>query len=406
MRIVFHTSTIEEKMGGATISTLEVLRGLVNRGHEAAVVARNAELKETFGIPVYEEDRPSIIKKFYSWADVVFAMRRAPLQHIKEYERWSVPHGAHPIYTVYFAHNVGQPFKNGYDEGDIDLVVFNARWVKEETGWPGEQIMIHPPIFREKYIVNKTGDRITQINLARKKGGLLFWEIAAALPEMKFLAVLGKEKDQVVPKRPPRNVRIIEYTRDVRSVYEQTGVLLMPSQGYGTQHRWDDGSLSAESYGRVGVEAALSGIPVVAYPTPGIKEALGDEGIYCDMQVKSWVGELEKLSEPDYYRHASEKIKAVGERLNPLADIRDLEQLLLKKAEEAVLTKPKRYKAFFELPLQQRVDRLPPVPRYKRYSISVPDNRYTRFIVRILKRAREMIRSTHDNIYDRADSDQ
>lgn len=400
MRIVFHTNTIGKKMGGATISTLEVLKGLVERGHDAAIIAKNTELKEAFGIPVYEEDRPRAIKKFYSWADVVFAMRRAPLQHLKEYQRWNVPHGAHPIYTVYFAHNVGQPFKNGYDESDIDLVVFNTRWVRDETGWPGDQMVIHPPIFREKYLVGKTGGRITQINLARKKGGAFFWEIAVALPEMKFLAVLGKEKDQVIPKKPPKNVRVIEYVRDVRSVYERTRVLLMPSQGYGSQHRWNDESLSAESYGRVGVEAALSGIPVIAYPTPGIREALGDEGIYCDMRVESWVKELTRLSDPDYYLRASERVKAVGERLNPLADIINLEQLLLKKVEETVLSKPRQYKAYFDVPPPQRVDKLPPIPGYKRYSISIPDNSCTRFIVKLIKKMREINYSTRNKIDD------
>lgn len=393
MRIVFHTNTIEQKMGGATISTLEVLKGLVERGHEAAIVAKNAALKKTFGIAVYEEDRPRSIKKFYSWADVVFAMRRAPLQHLKEYERWNVPHGAAPIYTVYFAHNVGQPFKTGYSEGDIDLVVYNARWVLEETGWSGEQIVIHPPIFREKYLVSRTGDRITQINLARKKGGSFFWEIARALPEKKFLAVLGKESDQVLPKKPPQNVRVIGYSREIRSVYEQTGVLLMPSQGYGSQHRWNDESLSAESYGRVGVEAALSGIPVIAYPTPGIREALGDEGIYCDMQVERWAEELVRLSDPGYYDRVSERVKAIGERLNPQEDIKNFERLLLEKVAEAARAKPKQHRAYFELPPPPRVEQLPEMSRSKRYSVSIPDNRCTRFIVGLLKKMRALIYS-------------
>ncbi|MFE4971343.1 glycosyltransferase [Kitasatospora sp. NPDC056651] len=49
-------------------------------------------------------------------------------------------------------------------------------------------------------------------------------------------------------------------------VYARSRVVLMPS--------------SHESWGRVGVEAFASGIPVIAHPTPGLAECLGHAGIY------------------------------------------------------------------------------------------------------------------------------
>lgn len=346
MRIVLHTDSIERRMGGATISTLQTLEVLYNLGHEAVVIAEKVEKEKVFGIKVYQENKPFRVKKYYSWADVVFAMRRPPVQYIKEYQRWDVPHGAPPIYSVYFAHNVGQPYKHGYWEGDIDFVVFNAEWVKQETGWSGESMVLHPPIFKDQYLI-KPGDRITQINLAKKKGGELFWQIAKIMKEQKFLAVLGKESDQVVPFFVPKNVKLIKYTPDIRSVYAQTKILLMPSQGYRSQKRWTN-YLWTESYGRVGVEAAISGIPVIAYPTPGIKEALGNDAIYCDNGVDGWVKEIRKLCDPKVYEAISKRVRAVGDRLTPFEDIRNLEKLLLVKVNEMVSRNSKQHKVYFK----------------------------------------------------------
>jgi len=358
MRIVFHTDAIVKNMGGSTISVLQTLQILVKLGHEAAVVAPMAEMESSFGIPVYEEFKPKILRQFYSWADVVFVKRRAPLQQIREYNLWHTPHGAHPIYTVYFASNVGQPYKHGYQEGDVDLVVFNTEWIMRETGWQGQSFVLHPPIFKDKYFVDQPGEYITQINLAAKKGGYYFWEIASSLPDKQFLAVKGKEKDQVIPDSPPPNVKIIDYAPDVRTVYAKTKILLMPSQGYGAQHRWNN-RLWTESYGRVGVEAAVSGIPVVAYPTPGIKEALGEAGIYCDMNLDEWVEALKWLSNPETYKEVSEKVKRIGEGLTPEEDVKKLENIISAGVSKAMVDKPSKYKAFFDVKEQNRVTELP-----------------------------------------------
>jgi glycosyltransferase involved in cell wall biosynthesis len=45
-----------------------------------------------------------------------------------------------------------------------------------------------------------------------------------------------------------------------------------------------------ESYGMAAVEALASGIPVIAHPTPGLREALGDAGTFVDRaDVRVWV---------------------------------------------------------------------------------------------------------------------
>ena len=358
MRIVFHTDAMVKNMGGSTISVMETLQILVKVGHEAVIIASKSDMECSYGITVYEEYRPQRIRQFYSWADVVFAKRRAPLQQIREYNLWHTPHGAHPIYTVYFASNVGQPYKHGYQEGDVDLVVFNTEWIKRETGWQGQSFVLHPPVFKDKYLVEQPGEYITQINLAAKKGGHFFWKLANSLSNKQFLGVIGKEKDQVIPDSQPPNVHIIDYAPDVRTVYARTKILLMPSQGYGAQHRWSD-RLWTESYGRVGVEAAVSGIPVVAYPTPGIKEALGDAGIYCDMELEQWVEALNRLSNQKIYSEASQKVKSISEKLSPEEDVKKLESIISKGIEKTAFSEPFKHKAFFDFKKENRVNALP-----------------------------------------------
>lgn len=359
MHIVFHTQEILKIMGGSTISVLQTLKTLKGFGHEVAIIAPKTEMDEYCGMPVFEEKKNLRIWKFYSWADVVFVKRKEPLQHIKEYKCWHVPHGASPIYTVYFASNVGQPYKWGYQEGDVDLVVFNSDWIRRETNWNDESTVLHPPVFKENYMVEQPGEYITQINLSPKKGGKLFWEIAEAIPEKKFLGVVGKGNDQIIPEPKPGNVKIVEYTSDVREIYDKTKILLMPSQGYGSQHRWSE-HLWTESYGRVGVEASLSGIPVLAYPTPGIKEALGDAGIYCDMEISTWISELKRLSDSDQYEAASKQARLIGDRINPIQDIKRLESLLITRLKDGtVAKKSSRYKPFFELQEFKNIENMP-----------------------------------------------
>lgn len=145
-----------------------------------------------------------------------------------------------------------------------DLAVYNSHWLAEMFPSDFPSIVIHPPVHADHYRVKPTGDKITLINLNPAKGARIFYGLAERFPDLEFLGVVGAYGEQIIETHP--NVTIIENQCDVRTVYSQTRVLLVPSV--------------YESYGRVAIEASVSGIPVIANSTPGLKEALGVTGIF------------------------------------------------------------------------------------------------------------------------------
>jgi glycosyltransferase involved in cell wall biosynthesis len=74
-------------------------------------------------------------------------------------------------------------------------------------------------------------------------------------------------------------------------VWARTRILLVPS--------------AYESWGRVASEALCSGIPVIAHPTTGLIENLGDAGIFVDRRdTDGWIAALRRLQDPTAYETA------------------------------------------------------------------------------------------------------
>ena len=158
---------------------------------------------------------------------------------------------------------------------DADLNVYNTHWVKDAIQLPG--IVVHPPLEFDRHHVDETGDAVTLINLQDNKGVNLFYDLADRyrLRGKRFLGVVGTHGEQKLPGHHGSlhglmngNVEVFDTRQDMREVWRETRVVLMPS-GY-------------ESYGMVAAEACASGIPVIAHPTPGLVECLDSAGIFID----------------------------------------------------------------------------------------------------------------------------
>jgi glycosyltransferase involved in cell wall biosynthesis len=175
-----------------------------------------------------------------------------------------------------------------------DLVIFNSDWVKESLARftpPTESMTFHPPLTPDRHRTETTGDAYTLVNLNEHKGAKLFYRLAELEPDRKFLGVVGAHGVQVVRRDLP-NVTIAKHTPDMRTIWAQTRVLLMPS--------------FYESYGLTAPEAGLNGIPTIAHPTPGLVENLGSGGMFADRDhPHEWRQQFALLDRPDDYYRAS-----------------------------------------------------------------------------------------------------
>jgi hypothetical protein len=152
--------------------------------------------------------------------------------------------------------------------GSTALAVVNSQWMREaaEAAFaqgsvrPDRLLVVRPPVHAADY-ATKPGDCITLVNCTATKGIGVLAELAKRMPDRKFLAVRGGYGEQQPPDLD--NVLVLDHMSGQRmrdEVYARTRILLMPSD--------------YESWGRAGVEAMASGIPVIAHPTDGLRESL------------------------------------------------------------------------------------------------------------------------------------
>ena len=74
-----------------------------------------------------------------------------------------------------------------------------------------------------------------------------------------------------------------------------------------------------ETWGMVGVEAMTNGIPVIAHPTPGLRESLGDAGIFVDRDdPRAWAAEICRLGDPGEYALASQAARKRADDLQQI----------------------------------------------------------------------------------------
>lgn len=202
--------------------------------------------------------------------------------------------------------------------GRPDLAVFNSYSLLEAIDYHGSDAMVcHPWVRREDFFCDTTGDAITLVNCSEAKGVWIFDQIARYMPDRRFLAVKGGYGKQESLHRP--NMTVMEVTRNMRTVYSQSRIVVMPS--------------AHESWGMVGIEAFCSGIPVIAHPTPGLLEALGKAGIFAHRDsLDAWLDAIENLDKPNVYKRYSDRAK---KRFAELEND-DSAQRFVKRCEELV----------------------------------------------------------------------
>lgn len=190
--------------------------------------------------------------------------------------------------VVGICHNTQEGVLLGVHTHRFALVVCNSDAMKAELEQRDSQpyMVVHPPAPPVGPL--SSGDMVTIVNLNENKLGL-FWDIAAALPEQKFLAVAGGYGEQIIPPIVPSNVEIVGHVPQAQmwdKVWARTRLLLAPSR--------------RESWNMTAGEALAHGVPTVATDIPGVRENLGATATYLDRDdLPAWVATVAAARTPN-----------------------------------------------------------------------------------------------------------
>jgi glycosyltransferase involved in cell wall biosynthesis len=296
-------------LGGAEIAADTLFRWLVARGHEVRVHLTDwpMDAYTRQGVEVV----PLINFHDLAWADVVYTHLYPGIQKTA-----GLAHQAgRPL--VYWAHAPAH-FNLGYP---LALLMANSEHLAAVHGGSVQcpTVVIRPPVFADEYRTSRENATcVTRIGLSEAKGGHVFWQLAWRMADHDFLGVQGGWGEQVVPPSPPANAVLWPNTPSIRDAYAATRVLVMPSDSH-------------ETYGRVGVEALASGIPVIAADLPGVREALAGAATYLPDRndVDAWEEAIRSLDDADAYEAAAARALARSAELDPTADLDLAEASLL-----------------------------------------------------------------------------
>lgn len=242
---------------GAEYVAHNINKYLLTKGHEVRVLNLQSHTSYTHeGVEVFGNIRS--IDPF-QWGDVI-------LTHL-DFTKYVINVGRmvkKPV--VHFVHN-STKYPEVEEADRQQFVVYNSKWISEALNYSHDSMVLYPPCPIDQYQTGKAAynnEYITLINLNENKGGLILLKLAKEMPERKFLGVIGSYDDgglmpQIINAlRALPNVRIMDHGDNVKAIYAQTRILLVPSR--------------YESWGRVATEAMINGIPVIACPTKGLVE--------------------------------------------------------------------------------------------------------------------------------------
>lgn len=282
---------------GSEVMIARLNRVLVDAGHEVRVITTSHSSRRGYvhaGIPVHEVSEAEADELVAAISPDVI------LTHYNEVARAARLSGLSGIPWATLIHKDNPESATALARGP-HLAVFNTHHLAARfAGHTGASLVVHPPVFAVEHITTP-GEAVTLVNLFADKGAGVFYTLADRFPTLSFLGVIGGYGLQDI--RPDRkNVLIHAHTPNMREVWRQTRIVLMPSV--------------TESYGLVAVEAMTSGIPVIAHPTPGLRESLGAGGLFADRDhIDAWAALIDDLANPDRFAAASTYARARSSEL-------------------------------------------------------------------------------------------
>jgi len=174
-------------------------------------------------------------------------------------------------------------------------------------------------------VKNRDPKYITLINPDEGKGGDLFVLLAERLKGLNFMCV-GKGNGFHSPNRDINaklskmlNVKIVEQTKDMSKIYEQTKILLIPS-------RVD------ETFSMVALEAMFNGIPVIASNNGNLPYLL--QGCGFNLPVNNpdlWEETIDTLNHnQEFYQEISKRSISESKKYLPETELNKFKELIIK----------------------------------------------------------------------------
>ena len=255
MRIqAFPISFPPRRFIGSELMTAALLRALADAGHRVRVmVGDGAGDWAWHGIPVS--------------GNALTTMRAADVAVVHAGRSWPGVEYRHltGARLVMICHNTSEAVRDDVAGARPDLVVVNSESMRDELDV--DALVVNPPAPPVTSLPG--GDRIVTLSLNAMKGGPQFLRVARRLPDREFLAVQSGYGKQM--RAVDGNVEVLEHVPHeelAERVWSRAGVFLQLS--------------SSESWGMAAAEAIAHGVPVVAHPTPGLRENLGDAAVWVD----------------------------------------------------------------------------------------------------------------------------
>lgn len=281
---------------GAHLAHLELAGFLEDRGHTVRYAAAKGDPVTRHGKPVEIGAKYRSIKATSSWADWTLVRDEPKVRRVLKRVRGRV---------LYCCHSpAGAPPELGISLSDGSRIVYVSQALRDaieaKHGPQPGTVMGGCPMDLDRYRV-APGDCVTLINLSERKGGKLFWRLAQAMPDVQFLGV-RLWGEQVVSDPIPAKVTVLDRQDDPREIYRRTRILLIPSMEPGTVQTAELPAWG-EAWNRVGVEAAASGIPVIATPVAGIRASICDAAVYVSgHSTEAWAAAIRRFDDPVYGR--------------------------------------------------------------------------------------------------------
>lgn len=202
---------------------------------------------------------------------------------------------------------------------EADLVLANSKFTAQALNQVGiEAKVVYPFIDLSSYKVRE-GSRefILFIHPTYLKGADIVFQIAKRLPDQKFMIVGSVNQGLKRRIEHYNNVELLGWCDDMKEVYEKAKIILVPS-------------VSEEPFGRVPVEAGISGIPSIASNRGGLPEAVGEGGILIKdiWNIEEWVRAIERLDDPKVYKELSQKAIENAEKFDFEKTFREFKEIV------------------------------------------------------------------------------